>query len=274
MTYQFTSFRRAASRDGAATRPADPFVARLSKTGDITPDQARIITEMQASPRRIPARSQITRPDNSTAAVFLIREGWAFAYTLLANGERQVVGFILPGEVLHLGCSTGGDTELGVETITDVVITEISRASVSTASREWPGVFKLFFRIQSQILLGLIGQLTDVGRRDARARVAQLLLKLKRRLEPVGLTEFDGYDCPVSQYLIADALGLTAIHVNRVLRGLREEGVVTLRKDRVTIHDHARLMEIAGDSDGDVDAAGIVVMAEQNRQLAARRSGA
>ncbi len=185
---------------------------------------------------------------------------------MLANGERQVVGFILPGEVLHLGCSTSGDTELGVETITDVVVTEISRASVSSASREWPDVFKLFFRIQSQILLGLIGQLTDVGRRDARARVAQLLLKLERRLEPVGLTEFDGYDCPVSQYLIADALGLTAIHVNRVLKRLREEGIVTVRNDRVTIHDRPRLMAVAGYDEVDVGAPPIAALAKDSRQ--------
>ena len=73
----------------------------------------------------------------------------------------------------------------------------------------------------------------------------------------------DGYHCPISQYLIADALGLTAIHVNRVLRSLREEGVVTLRKDRVTIHDRARLMAIAGDDGADADDAAFAVVAGQ-----------
>ena len=102
-------------------------------------------------------------------------------------------------------------------------------------------LLKFFFRLQSQGP-GAGRAVVDLGRRDSRARLAQLLLKLERRLIAIGHAGPDGYDCPISQYLIADALGLTAIHVNRVLRGLREEGVATLRNDRVTIHDRARLM--------------------------------
>jgi CRP-like cAMP-binding protein len=264
MTYQFPSVHRATSFGISAVQPADPFVTRLSSVIPLTPDQSRIVSAMQGPPRRMPARTQLVRVGDSLTTTYVIQEGWAFAFTLLANGERQVVGFLLPGDIVALGCSAGANSELGVETITDTVATEISPASVSDAANAWPGVFSLFLRHQSTVLLGLVGHLTDIGRRDARARIAQLLLKLERRLAPIGHTQHDGYDCPISQPLIADALGLTSIHVNRVLRTLREDGVATLRNNRVTIHDRVRLLAIAGDTD-EIDTGATASVVPMNR---------
>ncbi len=251
MAYQFASVARTTSSEAAGSQPIDPFLTRLLSNGTLTREQVRIVTAMQSPPRSVPARTQLARAGGSATSTYVIREGWAFAYSLLAGGERQVVGFLLPGDIIPFECSGHGSAELGVETVTDMIVSEVTSAAVRAAAQQWPEVFVLFLRHQSEMMLGLIGHLTDLGRRDARARIAQLLLKLERRLAPVGLTEFDGYDCPISQYLIADALGLTAIHVNRVLRGLREQGIVTVRSNRVTIHDRARLMAIAGEDDGD-----------------------
>jgi CRP-like cAMP-binding protein len=266
MTYQFASVRRVAPSVATEVQPNDPFVTRLSSIDPLTLDQARIVAAIHGPPRRVPARTQFARAGNSPSSAYVVRAGWAFGYTLLANGERQVVGFLLPGDILRPGCPARGTMELGVETITDTIVSEISIASVRKASQEWPEVHLIFLRLQWDMLAALVGQLTDIGRRDARARVAQFLLKLERRLMIIGQARPDGYYCPISQYLIADALGLTAIHVNRVLRSLREQHVVTMRNNRVTIHNRARLRAIAGDEADDSDDGAEVVTLNAGRR--------
>jgi hypothetical protein len=91
----------------------------------------------------------------------------------------------------------------------------------------------------------LVEHLLDLGRRDALQRVAHYLLELGARLRLVGLGSKAGYDCPISQYLLADVLGLSAVHVNRVLRQLREQGLLTFRDGKVTFDDLAGLVALA-----------------------------
>ena len=246
MAYQFASPDRPTAIGVIEPEPFDPLLARLATFSPLTAEQVGIIAAMQGPPLALRPRAQLGRPGDPAGSAYVLREGWAFAYTLLADGERQVHGFFLPGNIVRLSDLFRVSAGRGVETITDTVVSELSMDSLRRASREWPEIYELFLRLQSQVHAALVEQLVNLGRRDSRARLAHLLLRLERRLMRIGLAGPDGYDCPLSQYLIADALGLTAIHVNRVLRGLREEGIVTLRRDRVTIHDRARLMEVAG----------------------------
>ena len=240
-------------------QPVDPFLRRLASISALTPEQVRSVAALQGPPQKLAARSQLGRAGDPATSAYVVHEGWAFAYTLLANGERQVHGFLLPGNMVRLGDLFRDRAGRGVETITDMVVSEISMDSLRRVSRQWPEIFELLLRLQSQVQSALVEQLVDLGRRDSRARVAHLLLRLERRLMRIGHAAPEGYYCPISQYLIADALGLTAIHVNRVLRALREAGVVTLRKDRVTIHDRARLAEIAGLDQPENDSGANVV---------------
>jgi CRP-like cAMP-binding protein len=91
----------------------------------------------------------------------------------------------------------------------------------------------------------VVEHLVDIGRRDAKGRMAHFLLELGARLKLVGLATREGYACPLSQYMLADALGLSAVHVNRVLRELREDGLVTFQRGQVTFDDFDGLVTIA-----------------------------
>ena len=257
---------RAASSQAIETGAADPFLKRLAAIRALTPDQKRIVSEMQGPPRLLRPRTQLGRAGDSATSAYVIREGWAFAYTLLANGQRQVHGFLLPGNFVRLNDLFRDGAGQGAETITDTVVAEVSMDSLRRASQQWPEIFELLLRLQSQVQSALVAQLVNLGRRDSRARVANLLLRLERRLMRIGRAGPDGYDCPISQYLIADALGLTAIHVNRVLKRLREEGIVTVRNDRVTIHDRARLMVVAGHDEADVGGVAITALLSNRHQ--------
>ena len=91
----------------------------------------------------------------------------------------------------------------------------------------------------------VVEHLVDIGRRNALERLVHFLLEMGARLKLVGLGTKDGYDCPLSQYLLADALGLSAVHINRVLRQLREEGLLTFRSGQVIFYDFERLVKVA-----------------------------
>ena len=91
----------------------------------------------------------------------------------------------------------------------------------------------------------VVEHLVGLGRRDAKQRTAHMLLEFGAGLKLVGLGSKDGYACPLSQYMMADALGLSAVHINRVLRELREIGLDTFQQGQVTIHDFAGLVTLA-----------------------------
>ena len=88
----------------------------------------------------------------------------------------------------------------------------------------------------------MVEHLVNLGRRNAHERTAHFLLELGARLKLIGLATNEGYACPLSQYMLADALGLTAVHINRVLRELREDGLLTFQKGRVSFDDFDRLV--------------------------------
>jgi len=92
----------------------------------------------------------------------------------------------------------------------------------------------------------VVEHLVNIGRRNAIERTAHFFMELAERMSLVGLATEAEFQCPLSQFVLADALGLTAIHVNRVLRQLREEKLLTLRKGSVKIHDLNRLRKLAG----------------------------
>ncbi|MDN3720500.1 Crp/Fnr family transcriptional regulator [Roseibium salinum] len=102
----------------------------------------------------------------------------------------------------------------------------------------------------------VVEHLVGLGRRDADARMAHFLLELGSRLALVGMGGRAGYDCPLTQYHLADALGLSAVHVNRVLRQLRERGLVTFRNGRVTFDDYAALIDLADFDPAYLDQSG------------------
>ena len=191
--------------------------------------------------RFVPARQKIQIDATSEGRSWLVGNGWIYSYKTLSSGERQVMGFHLPGDLIGAG-ERGGTFYAAV---TDCVICEFDQGMVMKLRRAetvLPDALQWADAREDAILQQ---QLISIGRRSAISRVAHLLLELGTRLKLVGLADDQGYDCPLSQELIADALGLTKIHVNRMLRELRERGCLTFRNGRVTFGDQARLVALA-----------------------------
>jgi CRP-like cAMP-binding protein len=214
---------------------------KLSGFAPLTREDAALLGLMEKKRRFVPARQWL---DIDAGRTLLIGNGWVYSYKALANGERQVVGFHLPGDLIGAD-GRGGDSGFSYTAVTDCVVCEFDRAMVMKLRRS-ETVLPDALRWSDAREAAIVQQhLVSIGRRSAIARVAHLLLELGARLKLVGLAEDDGYQCPLSQELLGDALGLTKIHVNRMLRELREQGCLTFRNGRVTYADMARLIDLA-----------------------------
>jgi CRP-like cAMP-binding protein len=227
---------------------SDPLRARLSSVAVLSSEHLEAVGRLEwlGLPRIVQPHVILAEENEAAASIFVVRRGWAFASKLLPNGSRQVVDFFVPGDVIGSGGIFLRSAQQSCETITETVLTEIPIDALKRASRQAPVLLEVLLMSLARDCAELCERMVDLGRRESIARVAHLLLELWRRLYVVGVATPTGYPCPLSQYLIADATGLTAIHVNRVLRELRETGLLTFRHGYVKFHDFGRLVDLTG----------------------------
>src|SRR5690606_16707064 len=175
----------------------------------------------------------------------LIHSGWGCLYSSIPEGDRQILDFPLRGDLFLLSHS---DNRLGETLIclTELAVSQAPARGVIAAAGHSPGLMSLLVSASIRHRTILVQHLNSVGRRKALARVAHLLLELGCRLEIAGAASKDGFRCPLTQYDIADALGLTAIHVNRMLRELRERGFIEFRQKTIRFLDKPGLTRLAG----------------------------
>ena len=189
---------------------------------------------------------------------YILANGWVCSYKLLANGTRQIVDFQVPGDFLGLRSVLFRTADHNAEALTPVEVSEVSPNDLIDAFANTPRLATAVLWAASRDEAMVVEHLIDIGRRTALERTAHLLLELGARLKLVGLGTKEGYACPLSQYLLADALGLSAVHINRILRQLREEGLVTFRGSKVIFDNFDKLVEVASfdmaylDQDGPV----------------------
>jgi CRP-like cAMP-binding protein len=138
-------------------------------------------------------------------------------------------------------------------TVTDAVVAEVPAALILETFQALPRLATALLWAASRDEAMVVEYLVGIGRRDAVSRTAHFLVELGLRMELVGLGTEAGFACPLNQYLVADALGLTAIHLNRVLRDLRERKLVTFRDGQIIFHDLAGLRQLAGHHGGYLD---------------------
>jgi CRP-like cAMP-binding protein len=137
--------------------------------------------------------------------------------------------------------------------VSDIVVAEVSARQMIDTFQRMPRLGAAILWAASRDEAMVVEHLVNIGRRSAVVRTAHLLLELGLRLQLVGLGSERGYTCPLNQSFLADALGLTAIHVNRVLRQLRERDLVTFREGHVDFHDLERLRDLAEYHSGYLD---------------------
>jgi CRP-like cAMP-binding protein len=178
--------------------------------------------------------------------ILFLREGWAYRYSLLGDGRRQVVNFLVPGDLVGPFTSTAKQF---AATLTGSSVCRVSRRDLAHSNRDCPAFSAAVEALIAAEYDLLAERTVSLGRRNAKERMAHLLLELFQRLDRVGLVADDSFELPLTQEMMGDALGLSVVHVNRTLRALREDGLATVGYGRATIHDPEALSVVA-DSEG------------------------
>ncbi|MAK62145.1 MAG: hypothetical protein CMK09_14335 [Ponticaulis sp.] len=176
--------------------------------------------------------------------IFVIRRGWAIRYKMLDDGRRQIVNFMLPGDVFDLQALATLRADHTVTAVTACDITFVQQESfMSALSRSAPlaGAF-WWAAVQEEAILR--EQIVRVGRLSAKERIGHLLLELQRR-QNAGLgREQNEVGLPITRTDIADALGLTSVHVSRTMSAMRRDNLIEEENHAVRIIDRRMLAQI------------------------------
>lgn len=208
-------------------------------------DDMALIKALGFTPKRYSAETVIVSQGEDSDRVFIVESGWGCISHELAGGQRQILDFALRGDIVLPQSYPGSALETFVAQ-TDLLVLVASTKTFTLAAMKSPHLFSLILETLVHHGAVIAQHLTNVGRRSALARTAHLFLELRARLERIGSVTRNSYECPLTQYDLADALGLTPIHVNRMLRELRERKLLEFRQGHVRVLDQPGLTKFAG----------------------------
>lgn len=221
------------------------LVTRLEAYTRLSQDDRDALAKLARNSRDVAARRDIVREGDKPRVVNLMLNGWANRYKTLPDGRRQIVGFFIPGDFCDLNVYILKEMDHSIGAITRARVVEITRDDMDRLTLGRPRITQALW--WEQLVTDSIQRewTLNVGQRSAYERIAHLLAELFVRMKAVGLTQADSCDFPVTQTDLADATGLTAVHVNRTLQELRRDGLIELERKRLRIPDLQRLMDVA-----------------------------
>jgi CRP-like cAMP-binding protein len=226
-----------------------PMFQKLSYWHDLDEGDEEAILNLPYRTKRIERQGYIIRERETTTHSCLLLSGFAIRHKIVLDGARQIVAIHLKGDIVDLQNSFLTTADHSVQVLTESEVAFIPRDEIKKLAFTRPNIgMAMWFDtlVDASVFREWIA---NVGRRDARTRLAHLLCEFSLRLKVAGLGEATDYELPMTQEQIADATGLTAVHVNRTVKVLEAEGLITRKSSRsVTIGDWKKLAQ-AGDFD-------------------------
>jgi CRP-like cAMP-binding protein len=193
------------------------------------------------------ARRIVSRTRELTSVVPVICEGWAAATVMLPDGSRQIISFLLPGDIISMTLLFEPAPSCFVEAITDVRCRIFNRSELRSLLFERPELLNRLCSAWVEEKSRADELIIDLGRRSADERVARLILNLADRLAAHGLVRGNPmeFDFPLRQYHIADATGLTSVHVSKVLSDFLRRGFISITNRSLAVLDPAGFRRVA-----------------------------
>lgn len=226
------------------------LLRKLGRYARLSTAERQAVTSLLRREVAFPAGTDLVRQGEMLAKAVILQEGWAIRYRTLRDGRRQIMNFLLPGDMFDLCAFLLIASDHSIATLTPCRASFVSVSSITDLFRRWPRVGAALWKSALQEEAMLRERILSLGRRSARERAAHLLYELWVRLGIVGLRNGGNFDLPLTQVDLADALGLTPVHVSRTLRHLRQQGLIEMSSRHVTIlrpRDEGRYGEFGRD---------------------------
>ena len=224
---------------------ANPLIRKLQAFAPLPEADRRLLDEISRGARDVGPREDLVREGDAPRDVQLVLGGFACRYKVLADGRRHIMAYLVPGDFCDLHVVILKEMDHAIATLSPCRVVSIPRERILELT-ERPALARALWWAALVDEAVLREWLVNIGARTAEERVAHLLCELLVRLRTVGLADGGGFELPITQAEIADTMGLTHIHVNRVLQRLRADGAITLKERRLVILDPGRLMAFSG----------------------------
>jgi CRP-like cAMP-binding protein len=226
-------------------RHSNLIIRRLEAIGTVTDEAREALDNLPAREREVFRGQDLIREGDKPTECMLVLSGFLYSYKALADGNRQIVSFHVPGDMPDLQSLFIETMDFSIASSTTSTVAAIPHDNIRKLLRSQPNLVDLFWRdtlINAAIFRTWV---MATGRLEASEHLAHVLCELYARYEAVGLTQDTSFALPVTQAELADALGLSAVHANRTVQALRGEGMVEMEAGHVTILDLERLQTFA-----------------------------
>lgn len=247
-------------RSSSALPAMPPLAEKLGQYCVLTPAEKEFLVGLHQLRRRVARRSDIIVSGRRYEHLFILCSGVVCRYKVLQDGRRQVLNLGLPGDFVGFPSCLFEVAINSVASLTEVELSLVSFDTLYALFSRFPRLGTALFWASAFEAAMYAEHIVNLGRKSAYERLAHLLLELMVRLRAVGAGDHLSYTLPLTQNLIADVLGLSEPHVNRMIRCLREEGLATIEDQRVVIHDFSAMSALAGFEEGYLKRAPISVL--------------
>lgn len=218
---------------------------RLQAQAPLSHDDLAAILALPATVRKLRPAAYILREGEPPTYCAILKSGFAMRQKLTQEGARQIVALNILGDPLDCQTLYLDAVDHNAQTLTAAEVVTVPRAAIQQLIEHRPAIAHAVF-VNVLIEASISREwLVNIGRRDARGRLAHLLCEFAMRMEAQGLAGPDGYEIPMTQEQLGDALSLTSVHVNRTLRALEAEGVIRRTGRRISFESRTQVERIA-----------------------------
>jgi CRP-like cAMP-binding protein len=227
------------------TRMTNPLILKLEQRDQLSDAEKRALENAISRVRVVEADEDVIREGDRPTESSLLLDGFAARYKIVSNGRRQISALHVAGDFLDLHSFLLKTMDHGVLALTTCRIANVPHATLEKITDEFPHLTRMLWL--NTLIDGAIHRewLTAMGRLSATAHMAHLICELYLRLKLVGRAEGDTVQLPITQAELGDTLGISTVHVNRVVQELRSQSLITWRGERLTIDNWDGLRKAA-----------------------------
>ncbi|CUH40680.1 Nitrogen fixation regulation protein FixK [Jannaschia seosinensis] len=217
------------------------LVEKLSRYAPLSERDLERLATLEEEERPCPRGSDVHRAGDRNGDLFVLKAGWAFSFTNMPDGRRQIVTVHHPGDVIGFPDIAFRNATTTLRCVDDVTLCPFPKSALSVILRESPRLSALMLSIALRDQVVFIDLLRAMGRMSARERIAHMLLDFRARLRMTDPAVTDRFRLPLTQQQIADYLGITNVYVSRTMIQMEDEGEIVRSEGHITLRDASKL---------------------------------